>query len=402
MQVKRQVFIVAFTILSLLNSVAACHAGDLTSSSQTSGSSAAISNSLTKRIDDLVLNKLTALKIPGYALAVIKNGNVVVNRGYGVTNLETQQPVTSQTVFGLASLTKTFTALCLLTLVDQNKLALEDTLDKFIPDLPASYKKLTIRQLASMTAGVPKEVPQEVKWHNQLSILTRMPLAFEPGTDYVYSNFSYRLLGDVIEKVSGEKYFRYLTNQVLAPLGMNSTGTTDSLSYSGQVAQAYADNMGKGPVRKVQYKDPEVTYSAGMLASSLDDMLKYVNALMEHRILSKEAYQTYWWTRPNLPSGKPSRWAFGWASENDPEFGGARVISMNGGTPGVASTIILLPEQKSAVIALCNLRKPPSYSIARAVARLAFSSGSTNDASATTEVPAEQGADEEPKPSPQL
>jgi CubicO group peptidase (beta-lactamase class C family) len=327
-------------------------------------------NAVAKAVDELVMRELTEQNVPGYALAVIKDGNLIVDRGYGVANLQTKQPVTPQTVFGLASLTKTFTALALLTLVDQGKIGLDHTLDMYVSNLTKPYQKLTIRQLASMTAGVPKQVSQEVEWKNQLTILEESPLVSDPGTAFLYSNFSYRLLGDVIQKAAGKPYFEVVRERIFTPLQMTCSGTTVDLASTGLLAQAYGDNNGKVQIHPVEYRNPRISFSAGMLASTIDDLVKYTQALMGKQILSAAAYKTLWYQRPNLPNGNPAPWAFGWSSKDDPKYGGARVVSMNGGTAGVASTIIMLPEKNCAVIALCSLRKPPVYAIARKVAAL--------------------------------
>jgi CubicO group peptidase (beta-lactamase class C family) len=152
---------------------------------------------------------------------------------------------------------------------------------------------------------------------------------------------------------------------------MTSSGTTVEFATSGMLASPYGDNNGQSQVRSVEYKNPAVSFSAGMLASTVDDLIKYSQALLSRQLLSPAAYQTYWYQRPLLPNGNPSPWAFGWSSKDEPKYG-TRMISMNGGTPGVASTIILFPEKNSAVISLCNLRKPAVPAIARKVASLVF------------------------------
>lgn len=213
----------------------------------------AASAEIAKSVDVLVVRELGEQNIPGYALAVIKDGKLIVHRGYGVMNIQTQQPVTPQTVFGLASLTKTFTALTLLTLVDQGKVNLDDTLDMYVSDLTKPYQKLTVRQLASMTAGVPKELSQEVAWRNQLPILVNTPLESQPGTSFLYSNFSYRLLGDVIQKASGKPYFELVRERIFGPLNMNSSGTTVEFQSSGMLASAYGDNNGQSQVEVARW-----------------------------------------------------------------------------------------------------------------------------------------------------
>lgn len=325
-----------------------------------------------QRIDAMVVDRMKTLNMPAYCLVVIKDGKVVFQKPYGYANLETRQPTTNDTIFGLGSLTKTFTALALLTLVDQGLVGLEDPLSKYIDGLTNDYKPLTIRQLASMTAGVPAKVSQEVDWRNQLEILDHTPLVSQPGSAYLYSNYSYRLLGSVIEKVTKQPYLQYVESTICAPLNMRSTGTTMLLQPTGRVAQAYGDNMGQGPLRAIQYKSPAIAFSAGMLATTSNDLIKYVFGLMSHKIISEDGYKILWDYRPPLTTGQPSKWAFGWAKTRNKNMGDALTLSMNGGVPGIASTIIILPESNSAVIALCNLRKPPVYQVARTAAAMAF------------------------------
>lgn len=327
-----------------------------------------------QKVDAMVVERMQALNMPAYCLAIIKDGKVVFQKPYGYSNMETKEPTTNDTIFGLASLTKTFTSLTLLSLVDKGLVGLDDPLSKYIDGLTDDYKPLTIRQLASMTAGVPSKVSQEVDWRNQLDILDHTPLVSTPGSAYLYSNFSYRLLGSVIEKVTGQPYLQVVESTICAPLNMKSTGTVTLLRPTGRVAQAYGDNMGQGPLRPIEYKSPTIAFSAGMLATTSNDLIKYVTALMSHQIISPAGYKTMWDYRPPLTTGQPSKWAFGWAKAYNKNMN-AMTLSMNGGTPGIASTIIILPESNSAVIALCNLRKPPVYQVARTAAAIAFGSG---------------------------
>lgn len=334
-----------------------------------------------QKIDSFVNEQMAQLNIPAYCLAIIDNGQLIFQKPYGFADLATRRPATNDTVFGLASNTKTFTALTLLKLVDKGLVGLDDPLSKYIKGLTPPYQMLTIRQLASMCAGVPSKLSQAVLWKNQLEILDHTPLESKPGTQFLYSNYSYRLLGQVISNVTGQDYLDVVREAILAPLQMNSTATTVLLQDTGREAQAYGDEFGKGPLRQIEYKNPRITMAAGMLASTTDDLIKYVFGLMSGKMLSPQGYKTLWYDRPALSNGQPNNWAFGWGSGPNKNLGGQFTVSMNGGTPGVASTIIILPERKSAVIALCNLRKPPVYAIARMVARMAFS----NDDSAPIE-----------------
>ena len=337
------------------------------------------------QIDAMVTDRIAGLSVPGYCLAVIKSGKVVFQKPYGLANLETKQPATNDTVYGLASLTKTFTALTLLSLVDKGLVGLDDPLSKYVDGLAGPYQTLTIRQLASMTGGVPSKLSAEVSWQDQLPILGQAFLESKPGSAFLYSNFSYRLLGSVIAKATGRPFLEAVNQAIIDPLQMKSTATTVLLQSTARVAHGYGDAMGKGRVHPVEYKDPAISFSAGMLASTSNDLVKYALGLLSRKVISAQGYKTLWYDRPALSTGEPSPWAFGWSSGRNKIIGGQFSVAMNGGTPGVASTIILLPESNSAVIALCNLRKPAVYDIARTAARMAF--GNPADAPIKEESP---------------
>lgn len=326
------------------------------------------------RLDHLFEQEMAMQNIPGYAIAVIRDGRVVYSRGYGYADLATRRPVNNQTVFGLASLTKTFTALVLLKLVDAGKIDLDAQLGTYMPRIQEPYKSVTIRQLASMTAGVPASVPHEIAWPAQIATLQKLPLVAQPGASYLYSNFSYRLLGTVIQNVTGRPYLQNVRSAILEPLGMSTTGTTAIFWDGGNVATAYGDNMGNGTIRQVDYKDPAISFSAGMLATTIDDLGRYGVGLLQGNMLSRQGYQTLWRQRPPLANGAPSNWAFGWACTNPawPAFANKTMVAMNGGTAGVASTMMLFPDQNCGLVALCNLRKPQTYAIAKKAAHLLF------------------------------
>lgn len=328
-----------------------------------------------QRIDAMVVRRMGELNVPAYTLAIIRNGRTEFQKAYGLASIRTKQACTSDTVFGLASLTKTFTALTLLSLVDQGLVKLDDPLAKYVSGLTRPYQTLTIRQLASMSAGVPNKVSQEVAWVDQMEILDHTPLASTPGSQFLYSNFSYRLIGSVIQNVTQRPFLEMVRETIFGPLKMNSSATTVIMQETGRVAQAYGDNMGNGPLREIEYKNPAISFSAGMLASTSNDLVSYVYGLMSRKMLSSQSYKTLWYDRPALSTGDPCPWAFGWHGGNNKNMNDQYVVSMNGGTPGVASSIIIIPEANSAVIALCNLRKPPVYAIARAAAAIAFGNG---------------------------
>ena len=320
------------------------------------------------QIDRLVEARVRKLAIPGYSLAVISKDVVILQKGYGFSDTKSEQPVTPNTVFGLASITKTFTALALLMLVDDGKVKLDSPLKDYLPGLSPSWRKLTLRQLASMTAGVPKCASPALSWPEEMRKLEEEPLASPAGTQFLYSNCSYRVIGSVIERVTGQTYVEFLRSRVLGPLGMLDTGPTDR-SFEPPIATPYGRNADGQSVPLPGYKDTAINFSAGMLASNTIDLARYARALAAHRLISPKSFDLLWKTRPELASREKPDWAFGWASQ---VIGGHLRVSMNGDLPGVASTIIIFPDDKLIVIGLANIGGPAAHELTRSVASVAL------------------------------
>lgn len=322
-------------------------------------------SALKERLDKLVEAQVSKLNVPGYAITVIYKGETVLQKGYGFSNIESHQHPSPETVFGLASITKTFTGLALLMLVDHGKIKLDDQLGNYLDGLSPAYQRLTIRQLATMTAGVPKSVqPSGLSWQQQIKKLQTLPLDSKPGAAYSYSNLSYRILGAVIEKVSGMSYMHFLQKCILAPLDMTQTGSTDR-SFAEPIAVPYEIGSDGQPKLLKEYKPTRINFAAGMLASNSIDMAKYARALLERKFLSPEGYNVLWKERHKLPSGAPENWGFGWGSNM---VNGHWVVGMNGGDPGIASSIQIFPNDQLIVIGLANA-SGNAHAIAPMVAR---------------------------------
>jgi CubicO group peptidase (beta-lactamase class C family) len=319
---------------------------------------------LPQRINKLVEEQVKATHVPGYALTVVLKGQTLLQKGYGLADIENGVPVTPRTVFGLASVTKTFTGLALLLLVEEGKVKLDDTLGKYLPQLVPKWRNLTIAQLANMTAGIPKGTTPEIVWPEEMKLLEQEPLLFPPGTDASYSNPSYRTIGTLIEKVTGQTYMEFLQKRVLKPFGMTHTRPTD-YPFNPPMAVPYDLKADGQQVRLKQYKNPAINFAAGMLASNSLDMERYARGLLAQRLLRPGGYQSLWFQRAILPSGKSVNWAFGWGNNFNENH---QRIGMNGGLPGVASSILIFPEDELIVIGLANARGPGIHNIAQLVA----------------------------------
>src|ERR1700733_60540 len=194
-------------------------AGEAVANSTDNSQTKSKDDAVKSQIDAMVTERVQQLAIPGYAIGIMKDGKVFFQKGYGLADLDKpKEAVTPDTIFGLASVTKTFTAMTLLRLVDQGKVNIDDTIDKYLDHLPDAWKKLTIRQLANMSAGIPESRPGEVGWGEEMKIVEDKPLLFEAGTSTKYSNPSYRTLGSIIEKVTGKPYLEAVLETICKPL----------------------------------------------------------------------------------------------------------------------------------------------------------------------------------------
>src|ERR1700749_178445 len=166
--------------------------------------------------------------IPGAAIIVVKNGQVIFRKGYGLANLELNMPVRPEMVFRIASITKQFTAVAVMMLVEQGKLSLQDSITKFFPDYPTDGKTITIENLLTHTSGVkdyleklwPQRMREDFRPESLIDLFRNEGLEFEPGTKESYSNSNYVLLGVIIEKLSGKEYGQFIEENIFKPLGM--------------------------------------------------------------------------------------------------------------------------------------------------------------------------------------
>jgi CubicO group peptidase (beta-lactamase class C family) len=179
-------------------------------------------------VAQLVRTEMDRQHVPGLALLVSRNGQPVRVEGYGLSNVELQVPVKPETIFQSGSVGKQFTATAVMMLVEAGKVGLEDPLTKYFPQGPAWWKEVTVRELLSHTAGFT-DYPQEFdmrKDYNEddlLKIVSAIPPAYPPGTNWAYSNLGYLTLGILIHKVTGEFYGDFLQQKIFKPLNMSTT-----------------------------------------------------------------------------------------------------------------------------------------------------------------------------------
>src|SRR5690242_2552197 len=228
---------------------------------------------LQAKVDERLNALVKANQFSG-AVLIARDGRVLVSKGYGMANLETETPNTPQTIFRLGSITKQFTATAIMMLQEQGKLSVQDSICKYVTDCPAAWQPITLHHLLSHTGGVPNftSFPDYLKTMalptTVEALIARFkdkPLDFQPGEKWSYSNSGYVLLGHVIEKVSGQSYEAFLQERIFAPLGMKNTGYDHNADVLPHRAAGYMPRGDK--VVNARYLDMTIPFSAGGLYS---------------------------------------------------------------------------------------------------------------------------------------
>src|SRR5437870_8391819 len=185
-------------------------------------------DAITSKVDDYIKAEMQRQHIPGLSLAVLKDGQIILAKGYGFANVEHHVSVKPETIFQSGSMGKQFTATAVMMLVEERKIGLDDPVTKYLKDAPATWNRISVRQLLSHTAGLT-DYPETFNFRADytedqlLKIIFSIPLAFAPGTKWSYSNLGYATLGILIHKVTGEFYGDFLQQRIFDPLGMRTT-----------------------------------------------------------------------------------------------------------------------------------------------------------------------------------
>ena len=314
---------------------------------------------------------------PGAVVLVQREGKTILRKAYGLADLTTRQPLTPETPMRLGSLTKQFTAVAVLLLADEGKLALTDDITRFLPDYPTHGKKITIEHLLTHTSGIgnftsrPDYSPRQREDVTVESMIARFrddPLQSEPGTRFSYSNSGYFLLGAIIEKASGQPYAQFLAQRIFIPLEMRDTAYEGHERSAARRAAGYSSTDGTFvPAQALSMTQP---YAAGALVSTVDDLTRWNAAIGAGKLLKaatwRKAFAPY-----TLADGSSTRYGYGWGLD---DWQGAPVISHGGGIDGFATYAARLPRQDVFVAVLENAdsgRMAPE-ALARKAAALAI------------------------------
>jgi len=326
--------------------------------------------SLVIRVDRFIRSEMARQQIPGVSLAVVRDGRPLLVKGYGFANIEHQVLVRPETIFQSGSVAKQFTATAVMLLAVDGKLTLDDRISKHLGDVPNSWKNITIRHLLGHTGGMTDYPPdfdlrRDYTEDEMLTLIKGIPLAFEPGEKWQYSNLGYVTLGILIHKVTGKFYGDLLSERIFKPFGMTTARVISESDIVPNRAAGY--RLRKGEIKNQEWVSPSVNTTAdGSLYLSALDMLKWDEALSGDKLLSRSSLQQMW-TPVKLNIGKSHGHGFGWSLRN---VNGQRLVEHGGAWQGFKSHIARYPDDRLTVIVFANLEQTNQSRIAHGVAAI--------------------------------
>jgi CubicO group peptidase (beta-lactamase class C family) len=325
------------------------------------------------QVDNYLKEEMDRHRIPGAALLVVQTNQIVKRTAYGVANLELKAPTTPETVFEIGSVTKQFTAACILFLQQDGKLSVEDKISTHLRHSPASWQDITVRHLLTHTSGIKSytgldgyELRKHLTQDEFIDAIGAYPLEFAPGNGWKYCNTGYNLLGFIVENVSGKSFWDFLSERVLTPLGMTSTTKRLPSLIVANRASGYEQTNHVWINRDYDLTD---VFSAGALLSTIDDLAKWNDSLDTGRLLTA-ATRKQMWTPTTLQDGGVKPYGYGWRIDN---VEGHSNVGHGGSTSGFSATIQKFPEDRLAVILLTNTDEQIATDLARKVAAFYFS-----------------------------
>ncbi|HKI01656.1 MAG TPA: serine hydrolase [Thermoanaerobaculia bacterium] len=323
------------------------------------------------KVDDYVKAEMQRRSIPGVSIAVVREGEIIQAKGYGLSNVELNVAATPETIYQSGSIGKQFTATLVMMLVEEGKLSLDDRIGKHIAGAPASWQNITLRHLLTHTSGLSNSLYKKINLRQDytedelVQQIAALPLDFAPGDRWNYSNPGYVMLGILIHKVTGKFYGDLLREKIFEPLGMTTARILNEADIIPNRAAGY--RLVKGELKNQEWVSPTLNTTAdGALYLTVLDMAKWDAALYSEKLL-KRASLDLMWAPVKLNDGKTEPYGFGWMVG---ERRGHRVIQHGGEWQGFSTHIARFVDKKLTVIVLTNLAAVATGTIANGIAGL--------------------------------
>ncbi|MEX2112813.1 MAG: serine hydrolase domain-containing protein [Pirellulales bacterium] len=330
---------------------------------------AELSSEARGQVDATIDAFLKEYRVPGLSAAIVVDGQLVYEHGYGLADIENQVPATPLTMYRLASISKMFTATAAMQLAEQGKLDLAAPIQKYVPSFPEKQGTITAELLLKHQSGIRHYRGDEVRsvvFYNRvgdsLGIFQDDALLFAPGEKFSYTTYGYNLLGTAIEGASGEEYVAYVQKHILEPCGIESMRADNPNLIIPHRAAGYRlhGTGASAELRNDFMVDVTNKIPGGGWCGPPGDLARFAIALMDGRLVETATLERMW-TPQATTTGKQTDCGLGcFISDSD----GQRRISHSGGQPKVSTFLVFCPEEKTAVALMCNLRDTNLKSLA--------------------------------------
>ncbi len=291
---------------------------------------------------------------PGATVIVTRDGKPVYRNAFGMADVDAKTPLKPEDVLRLGSLTKQFTAVATLMLVERGKIALSDPITKHLADYPKTGDEVTIEHLLTHTSGIPSYtsspdygagMAKAVTVNEMIARFKDKPLEFKPGSKWQYNNSGYFLLGAIIEKVSGMSYADFVAKEIFIPLGMNDASYEGYERSAKRIVKGYSDAT--KPAAPLHMSQP---YAAGSLIATVDDLAKWDAAIAAGKLLKPESWKRAF-TPYTLTDGSKTTYGYGWGVR---PVNGVDAVMHSGGINGFSTFAIHIPQAKVYAAMLFN------------------------------------------------
>jgi CubicO group peptidase (beta-lactamase class C family) len=316
------------------------------------------------QIDSTVQKFMAVQHIPGLSLGIYRDGEILKTQGYGLANVELSVRAAANTIYQTGSVGKQFTATAIMILVEEHKIGLDDPMSKYLAGTPPVWHGVTIRHLLTHTSGIADYTDGADKPNGTISLrrdytedqlyarLVRLPLKFQAGEKWNYSNTNYVLLGFIIHKVTGEFYGDFLQQRIFKPLGMDSTRIISERDIVANRAAGYEIDK-DGQLKNQFWVSPSLNTTAdGALYTNVLDLARWDAALYTEKLLKKSSLEQMW-TPVTLNNGKHADYGFGW--EVPPPQNGHRLVEHDGAWQGFTMSISRYLDDRLTIVVMTNL-----------------------------------------------
>lgn len=327
---------------------------------------------------DAIAKQMLSRPAAGISVAVARDGQMLLVRGYGMANLEHSVAVTPETVFHIASISKNILAAVVLQLVDEGKLQLDDDVNKYVPEAPTLGHHVTVRQLLNHTSGIYSftSLPDaannerlELTHEQVLGLIKDKPFEFEPGTRWRYDNSAFYIAGMIVERVTKQEYGAYVREHVFKPLGMSSASLCYAPMVVSQLASGY--EVEGGALVNAAFMSWKLPFAAGAICATATDLLKWEAALDTGRVLTRSSLELMR-TSTTLADGTKIDYGLGTRLGS---LAGHRMLGHTGSGGGFRNVFESFPDDHLTIVILENMGdagSPSPVAIAAEIARAAL------------------------------